>query len=185
MAKRKKSCPPKATERIVAAKSIGNIPDCNTLEKVKERFYADAEKWEVENTTPDALSLAAGYWLGYPGFLLNVLYLYDGDHIVRHHAVLSLRQAHCKATEFLMAAAEHAGIDSGPLWESAQTCRQHRSPCSQSKRLRGTMAPEHQNGVSQLVHCVRREALAVSHRRVRSLLSPMPLASVTGQSSSD
>ncbi len=91
--------------------------------KLKQLFDADYIRWDGQTVSNEDFDAALAYWLCYPTWLEQVGYWWAQDE-ARYAAYGSLNRVHHRATEIIMAAAERSGIDSTPLMESAQWCRQ-------------------------------------------------------------
>jgi hypothetical protein len=114
---------PRATGGGSAEWTVGAGAPLDTIKKLTELFIEDRTKLNDENQSEDKLVIAACYWMGYPLWLEQVGYWWARE-APRYSAYCALNHTHHRATEVLMQAAEECGIDSAPLMESAQWCRQ-------------------------------------------------------------
>jgi hypothetical protein len=106
-----------------ASWTVGDGATIDAVARLRTLFDADAQVWKETTPSDEDLAKAVSYWLGYPLWLEQVGYWWARDE-TRYSAYIALNRVHHRATEILMEAAERLGIDSAPLMESAQWCRQ-------------------------------------------------------------
>ncbi len=139
MAKRKAAPAAKPQAKAVQARAAwladGKALDGKTtLDQLRQQFDADYKRWDSDSPDNEALDMAVGYWLNLPALALQVYWfppksgqelprdwVWDQERAAAHQALVN---AHKRATHFLMEAAERLGIDSGAIFEAAETCRQ-------------------------------------------------------------
>lgn len=101
---------------------LGDGAPLDAVERARGRFDADAKRLDTASDN-EVLELACSYWLAYPIWLEQVGCWWARES-VRHEAYCAIVRVHRRATEILMQAAERLGIDSAPIFESAEWCRQ-------------------------------------------------------------
>jgi len=114
---------PRAKGGGVPSWTVGDGATLDAVARLRTQFDADAQAWKETTPNDEDLVKAVSYWVGYPLWLEQVGYWWAGDE-TRHSAYIALNRVHHRATEILMEAANRLGIDSAPLMESAQWCRQ-------------------------------------------------------------
>ncbi|MEA1950377.1 MAG: hypothetical protein U9N87_03260 [Planctomycetota bacterium] len=102
---------------------VGDGASLDSVEKAKQHFDADRKRWNNCKVNREVLVEAGSYWLCYPLWLEQVGFWW-AENPSRYAAYNALNSVHHRATEMLMEAAEKAGIDSEPLMEPSQWCRQ-------------------------------------------------------------
>jgi hypothetical protein len=104
----------------VVSRQCDRIEDLDRLDRMRrELFEADAARWETGSRTKDDLTVAFGYWIGYPMFLESVGHDWHTDQ-TRTAAYYALNFAHTQATRVLMEEAEKQGLDPHALYECAR-----------------------------------------------------------------
>ena len=108
--------------KIVSRKCSG-IEDLARLDRTREVFEADAERWKAGKWTKADLKAVFGYWIGYPSLLEKVGHDWRADptRIAAYHA---LNSAHYQATHVLMIEAGKHGLDPHPLQECARVVQE-------------------------------------------------------------